>query len=319
MDNESVAVVIASYNRKYLLTQCIESLLKQTYEVSKVFIIDNNSTDGTTAFLKEKYFLNPKINIVRLRKNMGSGGAFYVGIKKALESGFDWIWLMDDDALPLPDALEKLSKYFYLKKENVLGFASSVIYKGVPMSNRGFLDLDNFWPIPFKPIEPEFYKNNSVIEIDFAASIGLLLTRKIIECAGLPNKKMFIYGDDVEWAVRLKKCGRIFLIPESIVQHNDINSEPKFRKILWKKYKIIPIENFYRYYFAYRNLIYIGRLYGTNRFKFFSGLLIQLIKLFIGILLFDDNKIKRILTLIRAVHDGFKINLQEFQKFSKIV
>ncbi len=319
-DNQSkkyrIAVVICSFNRKLLLKQCIQSLLRQTKEVDKIFIVDNHSTNGTIYFLEKNYSNNSKIEIIKLKENLGSAGAFYTGIKKALQEKFDWIWLMDDDALAQPDALEKLSNWFSFKKNNVLGLASAIINHSMPMLNRGILDLDNFWPLPFKPIKPELYKNNKYIEINFAASIGLLLSSDLIKSAGIINKKLFVYGDDVEWCIRLSRYGRIFLIPDSIVIHNNLGSNLNFRKLLFKKYQIVPIENFHRYYYAYRNLIYIGRLYSTNRFKFFVGLIIQLIKMFIGIFLFDNNKIKRIKILFTAIRDGFKINLQDFQKFS---
>ncbi len=317
MRKEKITALIVTRNRKYTVVECINSLLKQTYALDDIIVVDNSSSDGTVNCLKENYHNYSNIKILELKENIGSAGGFYLGIKEALKEGFEWVWLMDDDALASPDALEKLSKYFYLKKENVYGLASLIVDKNnKPLPNRGILDLNNFWPIPFKPLKKEHYQGNKFVEIDFAAFIGLLLSREIIEKAGLPNRKMFLYGDDVEWMIRLKKYGKIFLIPDSKVMHNDPNPEPEFKKVLWKKYRLIPLDNFYRYYFAYRNLIYIGRLYCTNRFKFFVGLLTQIIKLFIGIILFDDHKIRRMEILIKGVCHGFKINLKDFQNFS---
>lgn len=303
-----IAAVICSYNRKFQVNKCVESLLRQTYELEKIIVVDNNSQDGTTSFLEEKYKFNPAIEIINLKTNVGSAGAFYEGIKKALKEKFDWIWLMDDDAEASPDALEKLSNFFYLKRNNVLGFASLIIEDGKVLPNRGVLDLSNFWPLPFKPIKLEDYKNKKLVKIDFAASIGLLVATELVERGGLPNRKLFLYGDDTEWMIRIKKFGKIILVTDSIVRHNNPESV-KFKKFFHKKYHIIPFEKFGRYYFTYRNLIAIGKKYHTNHFKFYIGFLGEFFKLFVGIILFDDYKLKRFFILLRAINDGFKFNL----------
>lgn len=306
--SDHIGCVICTYNRKILVDKCIGSLLRQTFKLGKIIVVDNNSQDGTFSFLKEKYKFNSTVEIIKLKANLGSAGAFHIGIKKAMKKNCDWIWLMDDDAEPLPNALEELTKFFYLKQSNVLGFASLVVEDGKPLNNRGFLDLDNFWPLPFKPVNYKDYENKKFIEIDFAASIGLLMAKELIKNAGLPNKKLFIYGDDTEWMIRIKKYSKIILVLNSIVRHN-LGYPPKFKKFLWKRYTIVPIQEFNRYYFAYRNLIAIGRRYHTNHFKFYIGFCWNFLKLFIGIILFNDYKIKRFLVLLKAIKDGLCFNL----------
>ena len=62
MNKFNVISVVVTYNRKELLLECIEALIKQTYELEKIIIIDNNSTDGTYDSLKDKGYLeNDKV------------------------------------------------------------------------------------------------------------------------------------------------------------------------------------------------------------------------------------------------------------------
>jgi GT2 family glycosyltransferase len=92
---KKIAVVLVTYNRLYLLKECLTSLRKQTYKPDKIIIINNDSTDGTTDWLDEQTDLE-----VIHQANLGGAGGFYTGIKLAYEQGFDFIWVMDDDVEP---------------------------------------------------------------------------------------------------------------------------------------------------------------------------------------------------------------------------
>lgn len=72
-----VHAVVVTYNRKKLLEECVNAVLKQSYPVDKLIIIDNNSTDGTEAFLKEKKFLDlPVIDYHKLDRILAGQAVF---------------------------------------------------------------------------------------------------------------------------------------------------------------------------------------------------------------------------------------------------
>src|ERR1035441_9411687 len=105
---ESIAAVVVTYNRKALLGECLDALLKQTHPLDAIYVIDNASTDGTKEFLNERgYLRESKIRYVPLPDNTGGAGGFYEGLRHAFEAGFDWFWLMDDDVEPYLDGLEQ--------------------------------------------------------------------------------------------------------------------------------------------------------------------------------------------------------------------
>lgn len=311
MKKDRIAAVIVTYNRKELLQKCIESLLHQTYPLDKIFIIDNASTDGTQTFLEERcYFKNQNIiAYIRLEKNIGGSGGFCEGIKRAYEDGYDWIWIMDDDTEPAQDSLQQLVRYVYLNQTSPSVLAPAVLASNgeILLSTRGYLNLQKIWPLPFRILKAKDYHTSDYIEINFASFVGILLSKEAVWCVGFPNPNFFIYGDDVEYCIRLRKCARIYLIPKSIVYHKGV--QVAFRRILWKKYRKVPIKNFWTVYYGMRNLTYIGMQYTTNYFRFYLGLLIQLIKLLIGITLFDDRKFIRMKICMLAVWDGVRKNL----------
>ena len=99
----NIAAVVVTYNRLELLRQCVEALRTQTSSCD-ILIVDNASTDGTDQWLASQ----PDLHYRNTGSNLGGAGGFNFGMRWAVEAGYDYVWVMDDDTLPQPDALEKL-------------------------------------------------------------------------------------------------------------------------------------------------------------------------------------------------------------------
>lgn len=105
----TIFMVVVTYNRKDLLVQCLSAALGQSKPLDGIVVVDNASTDGTREFLRSEGFLSrDNVTLLSLEENSGGAGGFYTGLKYAMDNGADWVWMMDDDAVPNPDALEKL-------------------------------------------------------------------------------------------------------------------------------------------------------------------------------------------------------------------
>ena len=102
----SVAAVLVTYNRVELLKIAIDSLEKQTIELKNIVVVNNNSTDGTEDYLRS--IASDKIQFITLKKNTGGAGGFSAGINYAYKLDIDYVWIMDDDAIASPSALEEL-------------------------------------------------------------------------------------------------------------------------------------------------------------------------------------------------------------------
>ena len=100
-----VNCVVVTYNRLALLRECLAAIEKQTYPIHKVIVIDNCSTDGTEDFLKA-YAVRPQFQVIRTEQNIGGAGGFSLGVKTSALGGGDYTWMMDDDTIPSPEALE---------------------------------------------------------------------------------------------------------------------------------------------------------------------------------------------------------------------
>ncbi|OPX84709.1 MAG: Galactofuranosyl transferase GlfT1 [Pelotomaculum sp. PtaB.Bin104] len=220
--SNKIAAVVVTYNRKKLLGECLQSLLKQTSPLDCIIVVDNASTDGTAEFLKENnYFDNPIINYVLIPENTGGAGGFHAGVRLGYEKGFEWLWLMDDDAEPKEDALEKMEPYF--KESNISALANlKVDNKGnILYKYRGYFFFEDVFKHIVKPIKDNEIKDLKYIEIDHASFVGILINRKAIEMIGFPKREFFIHYDDLEYCIRLRQVGKILLICDSIIIHKE--------------------------------------------------------------------------------------------------
>lgn len=292
-DDLRIAAVVVTFNRKELLKECLQALLRQTRPLDEIIVIDNASSDGTNQMVRSEF---PQVTYVRLPENIGGAGGFHEGMKLAYEKGHDWIWVMDDDAIPAIDALEQLLKFEHLQEEDVYALASTVINSNgrICATHRRLFDLRKAQEIPI-PIE--YYKKEN-FEVDTASFVGMLVSRKAMTKLGPPLKDFFIYYDDTEYSLRIRSFeGRIITLSKSKIMHTKEETQRmKTRKV--------PLS--WRYYYGHRNKIYTYKKYGHLGARFYIEMLIKAIKTQLGIVLFRPHKLASTKILWKSLLDGFK-------------
>ncbi len=314
---ETIAAVVVTYNRKKLLTECLDALLSGSPLLDKIILIDNGSTDDTPDLLQQKGYLeNARIEYIRLPVNTGGAGGFYEGVKYGYEAGYDWLWLMDDDAEPKADALEKLSEYF--EETNVSALANlKVDQKGEIINTHiGVFDFEDelkFKPDIFRQVEDKVINDSKVLEIDFTSFVGVLINKKAIAQVGFPKKELFIYHDDLEYCIRLRSIGRILLVTNSLIAHKDAANRGEIhKKFLGKTLHRDAYDKLWLVYYGTRNLIWLRKNY-VSKMQFYIKLFKDYSRSTIAILLFDDKKFKRIRLLTESYLDGLKGNFDNFK------
>ena len=225
MKKDRVCAVVVTYNRKELLGECLTALLNQTVVPDKIILINNASTDGTLEYLDEKGFsARPELEIITEEENLGGAGGFYEGLRhiRARRAEFDWAWVMDDDTIPQPDALEGLVRTWHRLRRKV-SFLASCVY-GPEGESMNVPEID------MKP-SPNGYRDwytsldNSCVRISNATFVSLLIRVNAIARCGLPCKDYFIWGDDTEYTSRLiKYYGPAYLTGSSKVIHKRVNA-----------------------------------------------------------------------------------------------
>lgn len=275
--------VVVTYNRKALLEECLTALLNQTRHLDEIIVIDNASSDGTDDLVKVRF---PEVTYVKLPKNTGGAGGFHEGMKLAFEKGHDWIWVMDDDSLAMADALEKLARRDLMDAEQVCAVASAVldaqgnIYKPCRRLLNGMRLTEWVFELDKHCAPLEMY-SQPYFEIDTASFVGLLVSREAIWKVGFPEKKFFIYWDDVEYSLRLRRAGRILTVPGSKIVHKPPAPTPTLgrRKI----------------YSFHRNRVYTCRLHDSPDASFYWRALVTALPMLRRLAI--DSLLQRLITV----------------------
>ena len=245
---KKTAAVVVTYNRLELLRQCAQALRNQTVACD-ILIVDNASTDGTAQWLESK----PELNYRNTGSNLGGAGGFNIGMRWAVEAGYDYVWVMDDDTLPQPDALEKL-----LEADRVLE------------GNYGWLSSVALWvdgsecKMNRQKLKKSFFEYSpllkyGLVQAEQATFVSLFLPSETIRRFGLPIKEFFIWGDDIEFTRRIAVRGGCpcFTVGQSQVVHATKSN-------VGSNVALDDVERIGRYFYAFRNEAYLYRQEGIK-------------------------------------------------------
>ena len=245
-----VFVVVVTRDRAMLLDQCLSAIDQQALPPSAVIVVDNASGPETAATILR----HPGVRTLRMVRNAGGAGGFWVGIAFALHQGADWIWLMDDDGRPArADCLQHL-----------LATAAS---ESADMVGALVVDVDR----PSRLAFPVRIEGRTVFDVativshgrvaDFAHLFnGVLVRAALFEAIGLPDPRFLIRGDEVEFLYRARRAGaRIVLDPAALFLHP--GSAPEIHPILSGRFYAVVPGTATKRYLQFRNRGYIFSRY----------------------------------------------------------
>ena len=250
-----IGVVIVTYNRCRVLSECLRLFSEMPRKADVVVVVNNNSGDGTATLLSDWKSRGEgmlKI-VVSMERNTGGSGGFRAGLEEMQRHKVDWVWVSDDDAFPAPDVFEKFEEGLAGLRERTQDCISAVC---CTVRNHGKIDTMHRRRVGFSrcrfietPV-PESEYASPYFEIDQFSYVGTLLNAASLREAGLIDPGFFICYDDTEHSMRMRKVGRMFCLPSMLVSH-DTDSDPGGALASWKTY------------YSFRNkLVMIKRNYG---------------------------------------------------------
>ena len=260
----SVGIIMSNKDGKDDTIELIDSLSKIKYTNYKIFICDNNSSDGSQQEFSNRYKNNKKINLIFNKKDFGLAGSLNRGLEKSLKNNMDYSFIMNNDIivdrefLPLlVDKMEKNKKLaatgpiiFYYDEKNIIWNA------GVKFRLQGFKNLEQ------NDLYSNIYKENNFVD---ALDCAYLMNNSIVREIGMLYEDFFIMQEMVGWCIKAKKYGYFSSI------------EPR-SKIWHKVARTVEEESYTRSYYSDRNwLILLKRT--QPFFVYLTGLLCHLILL----------------------------------------
>ena len=224
-----VVAVVVTYNRRELLLESLAALHAQSRAPDAVIVVDNASSDGTAAAVRDRY---PAMALAELARNTGGAGGFACGMALALADAADLVWLMDDDTVPEPGALHALLE----ARGRYPGGPPAVIASRVVWTDGRAHPMNTPRPKPFASrAEREAAAAAGCIPIRSASFVSILVDAALCRERGLPQADYFLWNDDFEFTTRLLRGTAGLLCPDSVVVHKtktfgstDVDPGPRF-------------------------------------------------------------------------------------------
>ena len=300
----SVCALVVTYNRWALLEECLRAIDAQTVPPDRLILVDNASSDGTPERLSDRGWLDrPDVRLLRLEENLGSSGGFARGFEAASESDADWLWTMDDDAEPAPDCLERLLESPPARAPGTACVCPKVVYADGSLNDVMRADFRR----RLRPLPESRYAGGEHPAIDVTSFVGPLYRMSAVRAIDPPRAEFFVWGDDVEYSLRLRDQGEIRLVPEAVMVHKPASqSHTNRRSRLWNALLPVrmyptPLERFWQNLDGLRNYIWIKRHYEGQSALSAMGTTLQFVAKH---LLYDDRPFRRIPWILRYARDG---------------
>lgn len=221
MNTPLVYVIVINWNGRDHLDACFASLMASSYANTVFLLVDNASSDGSVAFVRERFGDDPRIAILPLDRNLGWSGGNNAGIKLAREAGADYVFLLNNDTATSPEALEALVSA--MEQDATLGALAPrmVLFDQPDLLNSVGLCMSRIgaaWDIGIGRLDgPAWHNPEPVIGVCGGACF---LRASVLEKTGLLPEDFEIYLDDLDLCIRIWSAGyTIRRCPEAIVRH----------------------------------------------------------------------------------------------------
>lgn len=259
----TLAATVVTHNRLDMLILTVRRLLEQP--VAHVVVVDNASTDGTAAWLAAQD--DPRLIVHRSETNLGGAGGFSVALQLARDlTQADWIALMDDDGRPQTGALDAFRR-LDLTGWDAVGAAvfhpdgriceMNRPYRNPFWSPGAFLRTLARMPLGrgragFHLRDDDYRPDGPVRPVDMSSFVGLFISRDALQRAGLPDPRLFIYGDDQLYTLRMRRQGlRIGFAPQVRFDHDTAAQQGQSGLVLRPMWKV---------FYMYRNALIAYRV-----------------------------------------------------------
>jgi hypothetical protein len=264
-----LSIIIVNYNTCDLLRDCLISIFNNKGEIIyKVIVVDNASTDGSVAVVSAEF---PQVDLIASRMNGGFAYANNLGLRHA---GFNnngdlqpdaprYALLLNPDTVLPPTSLTEMITFMDMRPEvgaagpklvrpdGSLDLACRRSFPSPEISFYRMAGLSKLFPYSrrFGRYNMTFANPNELLEVDSVVGAFMMVRREAIAQAGLLDETYFMYGEDLDWAYRIKANNwKIFYNPAVTVIHVKRASSRSSPKAQIEFYRAMDI--FYRKFYA---------------------------------------------------------------------
>lgn len=201
-----VAAIIVNWNSCADTLECLASLKQSTYTNLKVMVVDNASTDGSVSAVHSQF---PNVTVIETGANLGYGRACNVGIANAMRDGAEFFFLLNADMKIDPPAIGELvalcakdpaigvagpTEYFYATPDMIQQFGGVIELTRARVRDQYIYQTDH-GQLPLTQ------------EVTCIGGGVMFVRRQALEQAGGFDPIFFLYGEEVDLAIRIAQAG----------------------------------------------------------------------------------------------------------------
>lgn len=303
-----VTVVIVTYNAMQWIERCINSVLDSSIAL-EVIVIDNKSQDQTVDFMKKNF--SDKITLIESQENLGFGKGNNLGISLALKQDVDYVFLQNQDAFLQKDTLEKL--VLAAEKNKNFGIISPIHLNGDGNTLEYY-----FGKYMDEELTPNFYthhvtqkKLREIYDTDFVNAAAWLISKNVLENIGGFDPIFWHYGEDNNYAQRIKYHGyKIGIIRDCYILHDS-------KKRTYEDYFFS--ERYYKDYVKFLQIKYadINKEFNFSKIKseekntLLFDSIISFLKFDFKKIKVNNNKLKLLYPTIEGIEKSREINISK--------
>ena len=224
-----ISIVIVNYNTARLTAACLESILKDNWDVdAEIFVVDNGSSDGSVEMLEEQY---PQVRLIANGENLGFARANNLALREAKGK---YVLILNPDTVLPPGTLQKVIRFMdihpkigvlgpkLVKADGSMDLACRRSFPTVLDVYLRLLGVDRLFPKSklFGHYNLLYLDPSKSYEVDSVAGAFMLVRRQAIDEVGLFDERFFMYAEDLDWCYRFKLAGwKVFYLADVEVLH----------------------------------------------------------------------------------------------------
>lgn len=297
------AIVIVTFKRQELLSQLLDSIEKSSVAPWRVVVVDNENAQLTADIVRDfearaNALWGPtgddpddkggtsRVVYLPMEENTGGAGGFSAGVRRAYELGAEWFWVMDDDVAIEPDGLAVLARWSK-ESDAIMGTRRDFDGGHFFWQHRFWTGLAIYNPFSRDGWRPgERYKLCNVLCFE-----GSFFSRRVVQKAGLPDPRFFIYLDDACFGYVASKVTDVYYIPDVVLSRRREVANKEIGSVR----QLNSASDMTRYYIT-RNRAYLARyfqVYGDyNPALYAVGTLANFAKELLRILIVDRSHLR---------------------------
>lgn len=212
-----VLVIVLNWNGEEDTLACLESLARIAEPAFDVLVVDNGSRPSVAPAVRTRF---PRVACIELPVNLGYAGGNNVGLRRALEGGYDFAYVLNNDTVVDPaflrDALAATAPRVAAVGGKVVAFDDPSrlwMTYGRVTYGQSLIQLAGWG-------EPDRGQYDVQRDVEWVPGCGLLLSCAALREIGLFDERFFAYHEDVDWCTTAREHGwRIVYAPRSVVLH----------------------------------------------------------------------------------------------------